>query len=97
MDLCRGFATLRPKDAKASCVQLCGCARAMRAMHKGIYRAYAISPHDVQATRKAVFAVVYPPGNASVAWHVAQGLKSHAYEEEGKYSSWQIIGGLTGV
>ena len=36
-----------------------GRGEAMRAMHKGVYRAYTTAPHDVQATVKAVYSLSY--------------------------------------
>ena len=67
-----------------------GRAVAMRAMHKGVYRAYATSPHDVQATVKAVSSVSYilPATRQVVAQHIAAWLRKHAYWEGGQYSSW---------
>ena len=80
-----------------------GRAEAMRAMHKGVYRAYATSPHDVQATVKAVYSVSYilPATRQTVAQHIARWLRKHAYWEGGQYSSWYAPGfvalqGVTG-
>ena len=36
-----------------------GRGEAMRTMHKGIHRAYATAPHDVQATVKAIYSISY--------------------------------------
>ena len=46
---------------------------AMRAMHKGTYRAYATGSHDVQATVKAVYSVSYllPAARHTVAQHIS--------------------------
>ena len=78
-----------------------GRAEAMRAMHKGVYRAYATAPHDVQATVKAVYSVSYilPAARHTVAQHISQWLRAHAYWEGGQYSSWYAPGqlGLQGV
>ena len=78
-----------------------GRAEAMRAMHKGVYRAYATAPHDVQATMKAVYSVSYilPAARHTVALHISQWLRGHAYWEGGQYSSWYAQGqlGLQGV
>ena len=70
-------------------------------MHKGVYRAYATAPHDVQATVKAVYSISYilPAGRHTVALHISQWLRDHAYWEGGQYSSWYAPGqlGLHGV
>ena len=68
----------------------------MRAMHKGVYRAYATSPHDVQATVKAVYSVSYilPATRQVAAQHIATWLRKHAYWEGVQYSSWYAPGFL---
>ena len=73
-----------------------GRAEAMRAMHKGVYRAYATAPHDVQATVKAVYSVSYilPAARHTVAQHICKWLRVHAYWEGGQYSSWYAPGQL---
>ena len=50
----------------------------MHAMHRGVYRAYAMSPHDVQATVKAMYSVSYilPAIQQTVASHVEVGAKT---------------------
>ena len=62
-----------------------GRAEAMRAMHKGVYRAYATAPHDVQATVKAVYSVLYtlPAPRHTVAQHISKWHGVHAYWEGG--------------
>ena len=64
----------------------------MRAMYKGVYRAYATSPHDVQATVKVVYSASYilPAACQTVAQHIAGWLRKHAYWEGGQYNSWYI-------
>ena len=78
-----------------------GKAEAMRAMHKGVCRAYATAPHDVQATVKAVYSVSYvlPAARHTVALHISHWLREQAYWEGGQYSSWYAPGqlGLHGV
>ena len=73
-----------------------GRAGAMRAMHRGVYRAYATAPHDVQATVKAVYSVSYilPAARQTVAQHIGRWLRRHAYWEGGQYSSWYALGFL---
>ena len=77
---------------------------AMGAMHKGLHRTYATSPHDINSTIKAVYSISYKlPGNrAQVAAHVSQWLTRNAFWEKGQYSSWRLatpvgLGGVTGV
>ena len=79
-------------------------AAAMRAMHKGLHRAYAKSPHDIQATIKCVYQMSYslPCPRQQAALGVLLWLKHHAYWEGGEYSSWRLTGqcsmaGITGV
>ena len=73
-----------------------GRAEAMRAMHKGVYRAYATAAHNVQATVKAVYSVSYilPAARQRVAQHIGRWLRRHAYWEGGQYSSWYAPGFL---
>ena len=60
-----------------------------------------LPPHDVQATVKAVYSISYilPAGRHTVALHIRQWLREHAYWEGGQYSSWYAPGqlGLYGV
>ena len=62
---------------------LCGYRRerAMRAMHKGIHRAYVQSPHDTRATIKVVYSLSYsmPAPPCAVARCVQRWLHDHAY------------------
>ena len=73
-----------------------GRSEAMRAMHTGVYRAYATAPHDVQATVKAVYSVSYilPAARHTVARHISQWLRGQAYWEGGQYNSWYAPGHL---
>ena len=73
-----------------------GRVEAMRAMHKGVHRAYATAPHDVQATVKAVYPAPYilPASRHTVAQHISKWLRVHAYWEGGRYSSWYAPGQL---
>ena len=66
-----------------------GRGEAMRGMHKGIYRAYATSPHDVQATIKAVFPVSYilPASRSRVARYAARWLQQNAFWDGGKQAA----------
>ena len=78
---------------------------AMRAMHKGLHRAYATSPHDINSTIKAVYSISYSlPGNrAQGATHKKlAAMQCNAFWEKGKYSSWRLaapvgLEGVTGV
>ena len=77
-----------------------GRGKAMRAMHKGVYRAYATAPHDVQATVKAVYSISYilAAGRHTVALHIRQWLREHAYWVGGSTAagmhqiSWDCMG-----
>ena len=50
-------------------------------MHKGLNRACAAEPHDVQATFKVVCHMSYdlPTSRAEAAKNLAEWLKGHAY------------------
>ena len=58
-----------------------GRAEAMRAIHKGVFRAYATAPHDLQATVKAIHHISYhlPSTRHHVAGILRTWLKKHAY------------------
>ena len=64
----------------------------MRAMHKGIHRAYATTPHNVQATVKAVFIISYrlPLTPEEAARAVAAWLQKHACWWGESYSIWVL-------
>ena len=73
-------------------------------MHKGLHRAYATSPHDINGTIKAVYNISYKLlGNrAQVATHIRNWLQGNVCWENGKYSSWRLaapvgLEGVTGV
>ena len=63
-------------------------AEAMRAMHKGLHRSYATSPHNIQATIKAVYNLSYrlPCTRARAAQHVLHWIQKHAYWDGVKHS-----------
>ena len=68
-----------------------------------MYRAYATSPHDVQATVKAVYHLSYhlPMSRARTAQVLAAWLREHAYWRDTEYSSWYLapdiaVQGITG-
>ena len=76
----------------------------MRAMHKGVFWAYATAPHDVHATVKVMYHVPYrlPSMRARVVKLVAVRLRTHAYWRADTYSSWYLapdiaVQGMTGM
>ena len=70
---------------------------AMRAIHKGIHRAYEASPHTVQATVKCVHSVVHhmPTKWCVVLSKLHMCLKKHAIWEGKRYTSWVLPLDLT--
>ena len=75
----------------------------MRAMHKGVHRAYATSPHDVQATIKAMYSLSYrlPTTRAQAVEHILQ-VEKNAYWEGVQHSSRRLtkavgLGDITGI
>ena len=76
----------------------------MCAMHKGLHRAFATSPNDIQATVKAVYHLSYalPTTRTDVAGHLVRWLEVHAYCQGTAFSSWCLANdlgtlGVTGV
>ena len=52
---------------------------AMRAMHKGLHRAYSTTQHDTRATIKAVYSISYRPAPpCRVAQLLKAWLRKHA-------------------
>ena len=77
---------------------------AMRAIHKGIHRAYETSPHTVQAMVKCVHCVVHhmPAKRCVVLSKVHMWLHKHAVQEGKRYPSWVLppdlsIDGINGA
>ena len=70
---------------------------AMRAIHKGIHRAYDTSPHAVQAMVKCVHSVVHhmPAKRCVVLTKVHTWLHKHAVWEDNRYTSWVLPPDLT--
>ena len=73
-------------------------------MHKGLHRAYATSPHDIQATIKAVYSLSYrlPCTRAQAAEHVLHWIQKHTYWDGVKHGSWRLtkavgLSDITGV
>ena len=64
----------------------------MRAMHKGLHRAYSALEHDTCATIKAVYSVSYklpaPPCNVAKLRKIS--LQKNAVWEGNKYGSWRL-------
>ena len=62
----------------------------MRAMHKGLHRAYSNSAHTVQGTIKAVYCMSYskPARKCIVLHHVQNWLKEKAAWRGSEYSLW---------
>ena len=84
--------------------QCCQATHGGGGMHKGLHRAYATSPHDINSTIEAVYNISCKlPGNrAQVTTHISQWLKRNAFREKGEYSSWRLAApvgqeGVTGV
>ena len=66
------------------------CEDTMRAMHKGLHRAYSDSAHTVHGTVKAVYGMSYsmPAKKCIVLAKVQNWLKEKAMWRGGEYSSW---------
>ena len=65
---------------------------AMRAIHKGIHRAYETSPHVVRATVKCAHSLVHhmPTKRCIVLAKVKTWLKKHAIWNGTAYTSWML-------
>ena len=70
---------------------------AMRAIHKGIHRAYEMSPHAMQATVKCVHSIVHhmPAKRCIVLGKVKAWLQKHAVWKGMAYTSWVLPPNLT--
>ena len=73
-------------------------------MHKGLHRAYATSPHDINSTIEALYSISYrlPRNRADGAGHVLRSIKKHALWANEQHSSWRLhkpmgLEGVTGV
>ena len=73
---------------------LCGYRheQAMRAMHKGLHRAYVTSQHDTRATIKAVYSLSYhiPHPPCAIAHRLEIWLQKHAHWNGTRYAAWQL-------
>ena len=65
---------------------------AMRAIHKGMHRAYETSPHAVRATVKCAHSLVHhmPTKHCIVLTKVKTWLKKHAIWNGIAYTSWML-------
>ena len=70
-----------------------GRGEVMRAMHKGVFWAYATSPHDMHATVKAVYHMSYrlPRTQVAVVKVVALWLRTLGCWCGDTYSSWYLV------